>query len=476
MDGIRLWLPLIFGATAYVSLLASGNHLLNDSDVYWHIAVGQWMLDHRAVPHADPFSFTMYGAPWITSEWLSEILYLGAFKAAGWAGPVILAAASIAAAFVLLTRLLLKTLPNIPVMILVGAAMAMTAAHSLARPHVLVFPLLVLWGHAIVRAAEERGAPSVAYLPVIWLWANLHGSFTLGLALIAPFALEAVVVSEKSARVAVAVQWLCFTLLAVGAACITPYGFKSFIVTFRILGLGSILSTISEWQPLDFASLGIVQVCLLAGIGYVLYSGFRLSPLRILVVLAIVHETLAHRRYVDVLGLFGPLVVAGPLAKHLSYHPPQREPSLTAGMRAAFVAAVAALLGATCVAERVAGFAPQSTPLAALERARQANVGRILNDYEFGGFLIRSDIPTFIDSRAELFGAEFITRYQQAVSLNDSSDFVRMLDQYQIGATLLSPKTPAVGLLDRMEGWQRIYGDSVAVVHIRRAEAGASKP
>jgi hypothetical protein len=33
---------------------------------------------------------------------------------------------------------------------------------------------------------------------------------------------------------------------------------------------------------------------------------------------------------------------------------------------------------------------------------------------------------------------------------------------------LLAPTTPAVGLLDRMDGWQRVYADDVAVVHVRR--------
>jgi hypothetical protein len=44
-----------------------------------------------------------------------------------------------------------------------------------------------------------------------------------------------------------------------------------------------------------------------------------------------------------------------------------------------------------------------------------------------------------------------------------------MLDQYKFGATLLAPGTPAIGLLDRLPEWQRVYADSVAVVHVRRA-------
>lgn len=149
-----------------------------------------------------------------------------------------LSALSASLAFFLLTLLLLKRLPNIPVMILVAAGIAMMSFHMLARPHVLIFPLMVLWANALVQASEERRAPSAVYLPLITLWANLHGSFTLGLMLIAPFALEALWTADNSARVTIALQWLRFGGLALAAACITPYGPESILVTFRVLNLG----------------------------------------------------------------------------------------------------------------------------------------------------------------------------------------------------------------------------------------------
>jgi hypothetical protein len=475
VDGLRLWLPVIFGATAYLNLLAGSGRVLIDSDVYWHIVVGQWIIDHRAVPHADPFSFTMHGAPWITSAWLSEILYLGAFKLAGWAGPVILAALSVAAAFFLLTRLLLKTLQTIPVMILVGSAIAITAPHMLARPHVLVFPLLVLWANALVLAAEERRAPSLAYLPLIWLWANLHGSFPLGLALIAPFALEALWTADKSARRALGVQWLRFGLLALAAVCITPYGPESLLVTVRLLGLGSTLSEIREWQPQDFGTLGAFEGCLLGGIAYILYSGFKLPPFRILMLLAVLHETLSHRRYVDVMALVAPFFIAQPLAQHLAQPVEPNGLNVTAALRRGFIATAAALIAATGVIAFTSNYTPPLTPLAAVEKIKEINPDRILNEYYFGGYLIYSGIPTFVDSRAEFYGAAFLTRFQRAVTLQDVPDFARLLDEYRIGAILLFPTTPAVGLLDRMEGWERIYTDDIAVVHYYRGKAASGK-
>lgn len=475
-DHLRPWLPLLFAATAYLTLIGRSVSLLSDADIYWHIVVGQWIIEHRAVPHVDLFSFTMSGAPWITSAWLSEVLYHAVFKLAGWRGPVMLAALSASAAFFLLTSLLLKRLPNVPVVLMVGAAIAMTATHTLARPHVLIFPLMVLWADTLIKASEQRRAPSLWYLPLVTLWANLHGSFTLGLALIGPFALEALWTADNSARVTVALQWLRFGGLALVAACITPYGPESILVTLRILKLGSILSKIGEWQALDFGETNPISVCLIGGAAYALYSGLKLPPIRLAALLAVIWQTLAHVRYVDVFALVAPLLVAGPLGQHLSWPQSQHGRKVVHPKRTAFVAVIAALVVATGVIMTTVDHTPPLVPRVAVEKIKELKANRVLNDYYFCGYLIFQGIPTFVDSRAELYGPAFLARYSRALSLEDIADFVRLLDEYKIDTTLLLPSARAVGLLDRMPDWERAYADEVAVVHVRRARPHNAEP
>jgi hypothetical protein len=55
-------------------------------------------------------------------------------------------------------------------------------------------------------------------------------------------------------------------------------------------------------------------------------------------------------------------------------------------------------------------------------------------------------------------------RYDRALNLQSVPDFVALLDRYKIQTTLLAPGTPAIGLLDSLPGWKRVYSD-VAVVH-----------
>src|ERR1700722_4340840 len=155
----RAALPWLVGAGVYVLLLTLGPRLLNDPDSYSHIAVGRWIIAQGAVPASDPFSFSMHGAPWITFEWLSEVIYAAVHALSGWAGVVVLAAASIALAFGLQMRFLLRELSPTLALLMVVAAVTLLSPHMLARPHVLTLPIMVVWAAALVRSMDRHAPP-----------------------------------------------------------------------------------------------------------------------------------------------------------------------------------------------------------------------------------------------------------------------------------------------------------------------------
>jgi hypothetical protein len=43
-----------------------------------------------------------------------------------------------------------------------------------------------------------------------------------------------------------------------------------------------------------------------------------------------------------------------------------------------------------------------------------------------------------------------------------------LLETYKIDATILRRQTAGGQLLDRVPGWQQVYADDIAVVHIRK--------
>jgi hypothetical protein len=143
---MRGLLPLWVGAGVYALFLLAGNRLLIDPDTMWQITVGQWILDHRAVPEIDVYSFTMRGQPWISTQWLAQVAYAKAYAVAGWSGPVVTAAAAIALTFALLARFLSRRLSENTTLVFIAAALALSVPYLLARPHVLAMP--VWWRRA----------------------------------------------------------------------------------------------------------------------------------------------------------------------------------------------------------------------------------------------------------------------------------------------------------------------------------------
>ncbi len=468
--GSAALIPLAVGGVLYLVVLLNGGQLLNDPDSYWHVVVGNWIVAHHAFPTHDPFSFTFAGSPWIAKEWLSQVLYAGAHAVAGWPGMVMLAALGVALAFALLTRFLLAELRPPYALLLVAGAFLLAAPHVVARPHALAFPVMVAWVAGLVRAADQKRAPSLWLLPLMVLWANLHGGFTFGIMMVGALGLDAIVSATPAERMRTALRWIGFGLLSLAAGCITPYGWQSILMTVRILDLGSALSIIGEWKPANFSHFGGLEAVLLIGLGAILWRGVTLPPVRIIILLGLVHMALSAARNAEVFGLIAPLILARPLASQIAYI--RAEPWKAAGPRlfaGAVAMMIAVLVPASLALSAAFHYAPDSriTPAAAVAALNKAHVGPVFNDYNFGGYLVYEGIPTFIDGRTELFGTAFVDRYYNAITLSDLADFERLLKQYDIQATLLAPDDAAVAYLDRMPGWHRLYADNIAVVHVR---------
>ena len=457
-----------FGVWAYAILLTNGNVLLTDSDTYWHIITGKWIIEHNALPRVDIHSFTRAGEPWISSSWLAQVLYGSAYELAGWSGPVILASGSIAATFALLARLLGSRIPTIYAVLTAFAALVLSAGHFLARPHVLALPVMLAWVAGLLSASERREAPSFWLLPLLALWANLHGGFVFGLTLVAPFAIDALWNADHSQRRPLALRWIVFGLGALAACCATPYGWESILASRRILDLGELLHVISEWMPVSFSSFGRFEACMVVLIGGALFCGVKLSPPRILLVLGLLHMALSHVRNIEIFALLIPLVVLTPVASQFGLRGGRPLQAFSPAAVATLAAVLAVSTWAYAANARFSLEASQS-PAAAVDVLKARNSRHVLNDLRFGGYLISRGVPVFIDGRAELYGEQFEMAYLRALDLKDVNIFLNLLETYDIDAVLLTPATPAVTLLDHLDGWQRVYTDENAVLHMRQA-------
>lgn len=447
--------------------------IFNDGDTYWHVRAGQWMLSHRAVLDRDPFSLALLGKPWETQEWLSEIALAAAFLCFGWSGVAVLTGLAMGSAVILLGLFLAKRLDALSCAVALLLAASCVMPNYLARPHILALPFMTAWIVGLANAATARRSPSWSLLAVMTVWANLHGSFVFGLALLLPFGLEAAM-ADQSRRGRTAGTWALFAVAAVAATLLNPRGANGLLYPFWLMQLHS-LSSIGEWQSLDFHVVNPVEIALFATVFFAMWRGVRIPAVRLIVLLGLAHLSFAHARYGMLLGFTGAILLADPLAAALSGPPGTAGASLAARRRPALPAqhlqfATFALVVLFCTIIRVIHplarrEGPESPMSALVAVPAQLAAKPVFNNYAFGGLLIFDGVRPLVDSRADLYGDEYLKDYWQAVTA-DKATVDRLFEKYRVAWTILAPTDPLVATMDHRPGWHRLFTDSFAVVHV----------
>jgi hypothetical protein len=443
--------------------------LLNDADTYWHLATGAWILQHGAPPTTDPFSYTFQGRPWVAHEWLSEVIYAVAYGLGGLPAVLLAAMAAVAGCCAIIAARVTRQLGPLGTFLTILGFVGMLLPSLLARPHVLVLPIIAAWTVEMLNARRRNRAPSLWLLPLMTLWANMHGSYVFGFFLLAPFALEALVAAEAGQRLRVLLGWGAFGLATVAAAAITPHGPAGLIFPFQLMSLKTI-GMITEWNPVDFAKIGPFEVVLLTTLFLCLWRGVRVPLIRLALLIFLLHMALTHARHGMVLGVVGALVLAEPFRRAF----PQASEEVTAPVsrREAYaLTAAAAVLCVVVTAIRLATpLSPvdtRNTPVKALAHVPAALRSRpVLNEYGVGGLLIFEGIKPFIDGRADMYGDDHMTRYRNIVR-GDRAAFDAAVRQYDIAWIILDPNNALSKMLPTMPGWRRLYADNYAVVYER---------
>ena len=147
------------------------------------------------------------------------------------------------------------------------------------------------------------------------LWANLHGGFIFGLGLIAPFAIEAFIGAPAEQRLETGRGWVLFGLASLVAALVTPLGGEALLFPFKLMNnpeLANIIGMagggfLASGRPGSHAG----RACSRSRSREPLH----LSPVRLAVLLGLVHMSLQHSRHEMLLAVLGPMLLAGPIAK-----------------------------------------------------------------------------------------------------------------------------------------------------------------
>jgi hypothetical protein len=259
-------LRLLVWAALYTLPAAVALLPILDYDIWWHLRTGQWVVEHRALPAADPFS--QYGLetgkPLVAYSWLFEA---GAYGLYRWLGPVgiFLGRAALALAIVCaLHRLVAKREPRFLVAaVVMGLAVLALLPLVTDRPWLFTILFATLTLDVILDLREGRPARRAWLLPPLFaLWANLHiqfvhGLFLLGLACAAPVLdrlLRRDGNDEAAARAGSPAWWRLVALTAACAAAtlLTPYHVRIYEVVRQLATEQVAPREILECQALGF--------------------------------------------------------------------------------------------------------------------------------------------------------------------------------------------------------------------------------
>jgi hypothetical protein len=465
-----LVVPIAIGAAFGA---ASTQLAVGDSDVFWHLVVGRDVLRGLiAVP--DALSWTVAGQPTSSDQWLGQALWALAFGAGEWRGVVALRALAIALLVGVVVYATLRERPTRPL----GAVLAVLPAIALSRfvwterPELfgfVCFALLIV----LLRAARSGSDRALYWIPpLILVWANLHGSFALGVGLTALVAIEGAIAQPRRRRI--------YVVAAIGsviATLLTPASVGAWTAPgFHLLHPPR---EIQEWSVPDVTTLpgAIFAVVLLSTLLVALLSRAR-APREAVLLLPVLAISLIATRQMPLFAIAAAPYLAAYGADALAHvasiigldlpalaaptRPPGRRADAIAFVIAAVLLAVAARVGVS--SPDLGGF-----PTAALPSLRPGP--GLLNQYDWGGYLIWAApaTPVFVDGRLIPYLNGVLDDYTTVLGVHPG--WRDVIARRGIRQILVRPSDP-VAVRARDLGWPiRASSDTFVLIDVPKEQA-----
>jgi hypothetical protein len=441
--------------TAVGVLAVSGP--LTDSSFYTHLATGRIILD-TGIVRTDPYTFTAAGEPWVVQSWFASVIYAVLEEAAGLRAIRLFTAllGGVIAACAWLLSAKATTLTARLVVVLPVLAIGINGWSE--RP--LLIGLACFAGALL--ASEGRLDPRWL-VPIGWLWVNTHGSWPLGLGVVALVAIGSRLDGERRPAELRPLAWLT---AGCAAAIANPYGLRLLTFPVELLSHREELATIVEWKPPKYdrpAEQMFLVLVLVAAIGLARRRSWRVAlPSVVFVVLAATgSRNILPASLVLLVGGAASLAGWGSI-----------DGSRTSTLARPLVGAALALVltvGAVIATSEPLDESPY--PIAADAWLREHDLSpvdhRVVAREAVGNWWELRDGPTgavFIDDRIEVIPAPVVHDF--AALLEGDPAWESILGRYEPEAVLWEADKPLADLLAADASWEIEYRDEDFVVAV----------
>lgn len=462
-----------------------------DPDLFWHLATGRLIRATHHVPRTDPFSSTAHGRRWIAHEWLTEVVMSLLHSLGGWTLLVAVWSVVITAAWLVVRTAARRDGASPLAASLVTGLAALASVHTWGQRPQMLSLLLTAVFVLLIRSARAGSNRLLwwcaALLP---LWANLHGGYIFGTALLGLAAGGATVDALLARRRGlpppstsfVRTAWAATVVGALGTLC-TPNGWDGFVYPFTYLGDNASTRYVAEWFAPDFTRPQYWPFAvLLVVVTVAIWRARRTITLTDAgTALAFAFLGLQSVRNITLFGVVTTPWVAAALTgarpgARLGTRRPRTGDDLSAAAahRARIAIGTLVVLGWSAVAGpnlRPSASTADQRRMYPVDAAvwmadRPLRSGCIFNEYDFGGWLIwklpETQQPVYVDGRPDMYGDAFMDHYVSIWRLRPG--WKARLAHDGVQAVVASPGSAIVRALRRDRGWRTVYEDRTAVI------------
>ncbi len=450
-----------------------------DPDLWWHLTVGDSILQNGEILRFDHCSFTARKGEIVYHEWLGEFALAATFANFGWDGLVVLRNFIYLGIVSLLLLLYLRRSSQLFVSTLMALVVTMYLAMFInLRPHSLSYALTVLL--LLLFDTYDRGQRRLLWFvpPLLLIWVNTHGGFLLGYTML--FVKVAVTLLSKRARSDNrGTELLALCGVSVLLLVVQPHGLSFF--SYLVTELGARHEHINEWVPLSGAQYihwGIFG--LLPLILSLVRGGARRDPFLLAMLALTMVGSALHARFFILVVIFGSLVLIDTIIPFWERSRTNRgKLTLLFASRASSFAlittlALFGLLQCASKTRQVAsiGLEQYLTPGYPHETVRYLQNEKlgpnIIQPFNWGGYFLYHLCPRYLvaaDGRNLIaYDESFIEQYLVAFREGDLEMVKRVVSPERIDLFVTERRSVLENNLRQDQNWREIYSDELATV------------
>lgn len=288
-DKFPEWFRLRASTTGFVLLLCLTYVFFNllplsHTDLWGHLAYGRLIVADRAIPDTEPLMPLSEGVPFVDGAWLTQVVGFGAYSVGGRAAMACLFALAISVSCgLIMMRARQRSGSNLFALLAFGMLVWVDwKQFMIIRPQLA--GLVMFCGLFSILTSRKWHKSLWAIVPIGFaLWANMHGSFMVGLGMLGAFtvgrAIDLIRCTGKL-KMLFRDRWMfryfILTELAAAATLLNPYGLALHAEVLAFSS-NSNLPHIVEWMPL---SIRMFQGQAAAAAALMLIVFYRFSPRR----------------------------------------------------------------------------------------------------------------------------------------------------------------------------------------------------